>query len=509
MAVPIPNPMPGRAWWQETLLVAVALLLSVAAFVAALQWGGAWSLLAWIAFAPWFLLQRRLSPWLAAVLGGLFGLACVAPALWDVFAAALINQYGEGWRQRALTLAVFTPHAAPWLLFGWLDARWLRGRAMPVVLRPLLQSGLLSTLICAMPAVFPFTPALLLTPQLPMIQLAELGGEALVLWLMLWPSAALAQAWIAPEKWRGVLLPPLLCMALSAGYGLLRMLSIDAAAASPDGVSLSALPQQLDLPVNASARNLLRGSGSALALARDGLAAAPRCELLVWPELPVPYPEQMRLCESLDQDVAMRMPVPWVRVCARQPEGAVDRIEARAELHAADGALLAAHAKSGLIPGYERPLWGAGSIDTGDAGAVFGLDGRRQLIPAICYELHAREHIRRSVFGGGNVIVHMASFAPFSRQRIDRLDTAMAQLRAVEFRLPVLRSANRGPVGWIDANGAVHDDGARLGRGNPCIDLRGPNAGPTPYAWLMPVADWLPAGLSLLLWLFVGWRRRC
>ena len=491
------------------VLAVAALLLSISAFVAALQLDGAWSYLAWVCFAPWLLLQRRLSPGIAALVGGLFGLACVAPALWDVFGAALINQYGEGWKQRGLTLAVFLPHAAPWIVFAWLDARWLRRQRIPAALRPLLQAGLLSTLVCSLPAVFPFTPAVLIVGQTPLIQLLELGGEPLLLWLLFWPSAALAQAWAAPSTWRAVLGFPLLFLVANAGYGLLRMQSVAKASASADAVTLSALPLQLDLPGGASASNLMRGRSSALAMSRDGLARATQCELLVWPELPVPYRELDQLCERLDARDEPLFALPWMRVCARRTDALPLRQLSRAELLGADGALLDAHAKSSLIPGYERPLWGSGPIEAGAAGAVLALDERRRLVPAICYELHSLDHIRRSVLAGGNVIVHMASFAPFSRLPIDRLDTAMAQIRAVAFRVPILRSANRGPVGWLDATGRIHAVGDRLGHANQCIELRGPDAGPTPFARLQPVAALLPLTLSLLLWLLTfGWRRR-
>lgn len=166
-----------------------------------------------------------------------------------------------------------------------------------------------------------------------------------------------------------------------------------------------------------------------------------------------------------------------------------------------------AHAKSSLVAGYERPIFGGGHLETGPPSAVLDLDGQRQLIPALCYELYAGSHLRRSVLAGGQFIAHQVSFGAFDRQPIDLWDQPMARLRAVAYGVPILRSSNRAPIGWIDANGRVRAESERFGRRVECHTVWSPAAQPTLHARIAPVAAWLPA-LVLLGLIGVARRRR-
>ncbi|MCA1780222.1 MAG: hypothetical protein LC637_12830 [Xanthomonadaceae bacterium] len=76
----------------------------------------------------------------------------------------------------------------------------------------------------------------------------------------------------------------------------------------------------------------------------------------------------------------------------------------------------------------------------------------------------------------------MASFTPFSRHPIDHWDLALAQLRAAEFGLPILRAVNRGSAGWIDANGRVRALSDRFGRHAECYDIWTPSGPATIYS---------------------------
>jgi len=458
-------------------------------------------LLAWVAFAPWLASLRNLSPLTAAVSGLLMGLAYIVPGRWDTFAAAVqAAGYFGVWRE-LYTLLFFASYALPFALFGLLDSRlqsWAQGSLQVAAL---LRAGVLASLVCGLWSPFPYTPVSAIVDSTALLQLASLGGEPLLLLLLLWPSALLGLIHARSSLRRtGLAIVPFALVLLAvAGYGHWRIAVMDQAEASGQGIRLSALPLQLDLPAHPAPMLLTRdrtgASLSALELSRSGLQRAPHCELVVWPETPLDAAPSAQVCARA-QAMAHSLGRPLLMQCVR---ALGTRLQLTAELTLPGASSPAVHGKSSLVPMYEQPLWGAGRFSAGQPGTVMALDAQRKLIPTLCYELHAREHLRAGVLAGGNLIVHMASFTPFDRHPIDVWDQGMARLRAVEFGLPIVRAANRAPVGWIDANGRLRHVSARFGRQAECVSAWSPASGPTTYARLPAFAAWLPALSTLLL----------
>jgi len=457
-------------------------------------------LLAWLAFAPWLASLRGLRTGAASMSGMAMGLAYIVPGHWHTFAAAVGTAGYDGWRQAALTLAFFLSYAVPFAVFAALDAVWCNGRDGAQA-PPLLRAGVLASLICVTWSPFPYTPVVMVVDATAMLQLGAFGGEPLLLWLLFWPSAELAalvhspHSW--PRRWIG-LMPVVVVLLLAAGVGTWRLRALDRAELAGSGVRLSALPLQLDLPQFVSPAMLIRdrsgGSRSALEMSRAALARAPQCEVVIWPETPLPSEHSERVC-ALASRFARSLGRPLLMQCFRHDAG---QLLLTAEW-LAPAAEAQWHGKSSLVPLYEQPLFGAGRVTPGRPGTVFALDHTRRLIPALCYELHSRAHLRRAVLDGGNVIVHMASFTPFSRHPIDLWDMAMSRLRAVEFGLPIVRAANRAPAGWIDAAGRVRDISGRFGSGATCVDVWSPTGPPTVFARISPFAAWLPGLAALAL----------
>jgi apolipoprotein N-acyltransferase len=495
-----------RRFSSQLAAIALSALLTALANPA----GGQMPALALIGFAPWLAAVDGLR-WRGAALSGLlFGMAYMLPLHWSTFVAAAINGSGPGWQAQWQTLAMFVCFALPFALYGLLNAilpsRW---KARPVR-RPLLQAALLASLICLVWAPFPYTPAVALTAWPAALQLASLGGEASLLWLMLWPSALLAWLWRSRSHWREGL-PAVaaltLALMLAMGFGHWRLAEFERAESDGAGRTLSALPLQLDLPDRASPLLLLRnqanGNRSALELSRQAIANAPRCELVLWPELPLSTSRSQEVCAQAPS-IAQKLGLPLLLQCLRASD---ERWLIEAQWWWPDGSKGLSHSKSALITGYEVSLSGKSPYQPGTPGTVLELDSSRKMLPTLCYELHSRAHLRRGVLNGAQFVLHMASFTPFERHPIDIWDQAMAQLRAVEFGVPIVRSANRGPAGWIDAGGRIRSSSARLGRHAECVDIWAPAAGPTLYTHLAPAGSVLPALLALMLLLPVQRQR--
>lgn len=499
-----PPPVLARSARWYTVAVAVALSGALNAWAAPTV--GDQPLLAWIAFAPWLWAARALAPLPAAAWGLAMGLACLAPGRWTLMHVAMSATGMSGMAAQGATLLFFLAYALPFAVFGALDGplrRWLdTGRSGSA----LLQAAVLASLICALSiwlAPFPYTPAVALADHTALLQLAALGGEPLLLTLLLWPSALLASGFAqSPRGWLGwvrMAAPLLLCVLLGYGWGRWRVASLDQAEARGTGLYMSTLVLQLDLPAHAAPVMWLRDrvgpARSALELSRSGLRQAPWCELVLWPETPLEGRTTDRVCAQAPR-LANALQRPLLMQCA-DPAGAGQR-RFTMRLHQPGGAAPAVHAKSSLVPLYEQPLTGPQSLLPGPPGTVFDFDARRRLAPALCYELHSRTHLRASVLGGAHFVVHQASYVPWQRQPIDLLHQRMARIRAVEFGRPIVSASNRAASGWIDAAGRQRSQSARFGSEARCATVWSPAGTPPPQVWIAPVAPYLPAGLAVL-----------
>jgi apolipoprotein N-acyltransferase len=505
-AAPTPAPPSGGRVWVRTLQSLAAIALSALLIGAAAPGIGGHAILAWVAFAPWLASLQRQRPAWAFLSGAAMGLAYTIPGRWDTFAAAVAAAGSTGWRQQGVTLLLFAFYALPFAVFGALDA-WLRRRKPDQRYPAILRAGLLASLVCALWSPFSYTPVAIIIDATPMLQLGAIGGEPLLLLLLLWPSAVLAGLAYSPRCWpqRWVELVPVVTVLMAvAVHGSWRLRALDRAEAAGAGLRLSALPLQLDLPPLVSPESLTRdragAAASALELSRTALKRAPHCEVVVWPETPLALDHSERVC-ALATGFAQSLGRPLLMQCFR-PTNA--RMQVSAEWMTPDVGSRRWHGKTSLVPLYERPLFGEGRFAVGTDATLFDYDDKRRLIPALCYELHARAYLRRGVQGGGNFIVHMSSFTPFSRHPIDVWDMAMSRLRAIEFGVPIVRAANRAPAGWIDAAGRERQMSARFGRSAECIDAWSPANGPTFYAEISSFAAWLQGALLLTL---ACWRR--
>jgi len=510
----VTHPVTGLTHTGRLLLSCGAIALSSALIALSAPEIGGQPLWVWLAFAPWLYSLRWLSPLLAALSGLAMGLGYIVPEHWGAFSVAAQSAGYAGLAQAALVIAFFLTYALPFMLFGGLDRslqRYTQGALQPLAL---LRAGVLTSLVSGFSQLlspFPYTPVSAITDSTKLLQLAAIGGEPLLLLLLLWPSALLAGLFgQRVHTWRQLaraVTPLALSFLAVTLYGGWRIDAMDRSDAAGAGVRLSVLPLQLDLPAYAASMMLTRdrpgATISALELSRAGLARAPRTELVLWPETPLAIAQSEQVC-AIAQQLSDRLGRPLLMHCARalgnQHQYTLE-LRRPTQTEPMQTEVVAVHAKSALVPIYEQPLWGIGPIAPGEAGTVFAFDARRRLIPALCYELHARGHIRAGVLAGGNIIVHSASYTPWNRHPIDLWNQRMAQLRAVEFGVPIVSASNRAASGWIDANGRLRSQTARFGRQAEGVDVWSPDSNPTLQTYLQPVLAWLP---MLGIWLVIA-----
>jgi len=216
-------------------------------------------------------------------------------------------------------------------------------------------------------------------------------------------------------------------------------------------------------------------------------------QVVVWPETAAPffYGWEAGLSRRLDAiAVSGGIPVlfgaPWY-----DPAGggkfynSVFHMDAR-------GVVLGRYDKRHLVPfGEYIPLRsvlfflrkltaGAEDFSSGTGPALF-LVGGHPVAASICYEALFPPLMREGVLGGATWFVNVTNDAWFGDTVAPHQHLAMARMRCVEFRRPMVRAANSGISAVIDRDGGIAAALGLFRRGILVAGIR-PAAGETVYA---------------------------
>lgn len=412
----------------------------------------------------------------------------------------LIAPERHGW-MAPFALALMAGGAALfWALPVWAMLRWRGGLAAMVLalaLSDLVRGHLLTG--------FPWALFGHIWLDRPPAQLASLAGGYGLSLLTLTIAACLAGAPARPAR----ALAALALIALPWGFGTWRL-------AQP-------LPPAPGITLRLVQPSAAQAGKWDPALARQHFAvllgetaAAPRPDLVIWPETALPY-----LLES-SPDIAGRIAsaaagVP-VMLGLQRVEGA--RVFNALRVQDGAGARIAAYDKHHLVPFGEYLPFGdlahdwlgisafaaqAGrAYSAGPGPQVLDLGPLGQVLPLICYEAVFPAALRSAARAGW--IVQITNDAWFGTRTGPFQHAALARLRALEQGLPLARVANTGITQMIDARGQVTAALPFGARGHLDAALPGPLPA-TPYAlWGEAPVLVLLAGLAA--WLLRAGRAR-
>jgi apolipoprotein N-acyltransferase len=197
-------------------------------------------------------------------------------------------------------------------------------------------------------------------------------------------------------------------------------------------------------------------------------AVADGAELVVWPETAAPFffQDEGELRERI-LDLARRLKI-WLVVGspAYSWEGRGLRLHNRVYLVGPDGEARQSYDKMELVPFGEyvplkslfffvdKVVEGVGDFKAGDTPVVFHTH-RGNFGTLICYEGIFPELTREFVADGADFLVNITNDAWFGRTSAPYQHLAMATIRAVENRVPLVRVANTGFSAMVDADGTI------------------------------------------------------
>ncbi|MEW6233921.1 MAG: nitrilase-related carbon-nitrogen hydrolase [Candidatus Omnitrophota bacterium] len=451
----------GSNCWNRFLLTQISGFLSWMAFPNI----GAHSTLAWICFSFWFLALRR-AGWKERIVHGLmFGGWYCLPEKWGVFGKIIFDLFVH-WHYSALFFVLFfSCFFFPFVVFSFASPH----RRDNGILTTFYSAAWLTVLIAWTPAVFPINPALMIHDQPIAIQTADLGGVYAVVFLTLFVNFLSAEILYFVWQDRRQFLKYTLCLLLTvsfvAGYGMYRIreqknleLVVDGHYANIAVLETRFLPNE---PLASLLRQNPKGGYSAAEMTELAAKRFPQATVIVWPELPIQVTRknESKLHEKVSS-LASRLQKSILYSSMEEIHDATPAIEyCAARLILPDGTEAMRYRKTALIPFFEsspHPLLTGRKEDHYQAGneeKVLPIDNRTLYIPALCYDLHSQKHLRSGIRLGGNVIVHMSSFYSFNKTSIPYVDYAMSKFCAVEYRIPLARSTNRGYGAFIRTTG--------------------------------------------------------
>jgi apolipoprotein N-acyltransferase len=423
--------------------------------------------LAWVAFAPLHVVVRGAASRREALRLGLVAGATMT-ALGITWMIGLLQTFGELPLLACLPLfAVFCLWTAvPFAAWSWV----MSARTCPERLVPLAAAAAFVGVWWSWPAVFPFTVTMGLAQRPEWIQAAELGGAALVELLVVLCGALLAEAWLARGRARWTQLALALAIPLVTTLaGRWRIASLADETTRVVRVGLI----QPNIPL------LWFDRQARLARLRDPSAAAERdgAELIVWPENQFPWTlDRPFERDFTDADrILARHTLPTI--FGAGSAAASDMYGYNTVLSMDAGGLVRGrYDKVILVPLGERipvvdPEWAKGLVPGmahNQAGAgperfivTPGAPGSKAspvtLGPLICYE-DVFANFAAAVAaqpGGIEAFVNLTNDTWFGATSEPWGHLALAQFRAVEHRIPMLRAVNSGPSSLVDRAGRV------------------------------------------------------
>ena len=208
-------------------------------------------------------------------------------------------------------------------------------------------------------------------------------------------------------------------------------------------------------------------------LTRDAAESQP--DLIVWPEAVTPFyfsldtKQSQRVVDIVrESGAAFLLGSPFQKF-----EGGKPKLLNSAFFLSPDGEVKGRYDKIHLVPfgefvPFQKFLWfvnkmatGVSDFRRGDDPKVFSLplNGEKEAAGfgvSICFEITFPNLTRQPVKNGAQFLVNITNDAWFGKSAASYQHMDMAVLRAVENRTPIVRVANTGVSGFIDATGKIH-----------------------------------------------------
>jgi apolipoprotein N-acyltransferase len=259
-------------------------------------------------------------------------------------------------------------------------------------------------------------------------------------------------------------------VAAHAGYGYIRLQAPPPASSGKLTVRIVQPSIDLSEKWDDSVRDRIFATTMELS-ARPPEAGQPEPQLILWPETAVPFffterpdalaaigemlkPGQMLVAGVVREEASAAAPLYYNSVIAIDDRGEI--VDAVDKVHLVPFGEYIPFAAAAARLGIEQLVAGPMNFVAGSQRHPLDLPGGIKASPFICYEIIFPELVAVDV-ASTRFIVNVTNDAWFGDTPGPYQHFRQAQLRAVENGLPLLRAANNGISGIVDARGRVVD----------------------------------------------------
>ncbi|MGA2409661.1 MAG: apolipoprotein N-acyltransferase [Candidatus Binataceae bacterium] len=435
---------------------------------------------AWIAFVPLLYAVEGESPRRVFAYAWLQGLACYIPSLyWIVF--TLHNFAGVAVALAIIPMVLLAAVVALYSAAAIAAAELVTARlALPIVITLPITWTALEWVRTYFPIGFPWNLLGYAAYQnLTLIQFAEFTGVYGISALIIFFNAVVYTVLFRRGGWRtqGISLATLSTLLVAAWtFGSIRVKGL--AHAAPAG-SIKVAMVQGDIPQSIKWDPNFLASSFDVYIDQSERAARMGADLIVWPEAAAAFffqPED-RYPAAFANDEAYRSKL--LALATRTGDAILFGAPAlgvednrvgfynRAYLVTGDGKVAAWYDKINLVPFGEyvplrdllgglvnRIVKGFGDMFPGHAQTIFNFKGAR-LGVLICYESVFPNLSRSAVKDGADILVNITNDAWYGETSAPYQLLAMAAMRSIETKTPMVRVANTGISALIEPDGEI------------------------------------------------------
>ena len=313
---------------------------------------------------------------------------------------------------------------------------------------------------------------------LPVIQMAEITGVYGISWLIMLVNAGLYLSW---KTWRGreaenginmgarFLSVTVLVFACWWGYGSVTMNRYTPNTDKNSSLTVGLIQGNVEqfMKWNPVYQKLVMSKYRDLTLA----AAQSKPQLIVWPETALPfYYNQHSVGTKFVKDLARQTQTPILFGSPHKENRDGRTIHYNSAYLVSDtGDTQNRYDKIHLVPFgefvpfrkllffVEKMVEMIGDFGRGKEAILFDVAGYQAGV-SICYEIIFPDLIRQAVKNGAHFLINITNDAWFGKSPASYQHISMGALRAVENRVPIIRAANTGVSGTIDANGTLRHE---------------------------------------------------
>jgi apolipoprotein N-acyltransferase len=306
---------------------------------------------------------------------------------------------------------------------------------------------------------------------LPIIQMAEFTGVYGVSWLIMLVNVGLYLSW---KTWRRnssinigarFLSITVLVMALWGGYGSLALYRVTHTPRLKIAMVQGNVEQFMKW--NPVYQKVVMSKYRDLTIK----VAKSKPQLIVWPETSMPFLfNQHATGTNFIKDLARQTQTPILFGSPYQANKGGDTIHYNsAYLVSESGNIKGRYDKIHLVPFgefvpfrkllffVEKMVEMIGDFGRGTEATLFDVAGQKAGV-SICYEMIFPDLMRQAVKNGANFLINITNDAWFGNSAASYQHMSMGVLRAVENRVPIVRTANTGISGSITAHGKIKDE---------------------------------------------------